>query len=233
MRTLVLLFLLALCVNAGFFDTKFGKHLKKLANKIKDSFNTTAMLRIREKIDRMTEKIKKKLTLRPEQKAILGELLKRLNPLKTNNSLDFSIQRVNERSGVGQLLYQGDIALREEQFDSFVTDEFADDDDDDEGREKRQAAFRNQYYPLNIWSEGIDYYFHSSSTRSVRSVFKKAAEAWQKDTCIDFRENSRAEHRVRVTVQTGCWSMIGRDGGEQDLSLGKDCDNVGCFCKNL
>ncbi|ETN82036.1 astacin, partial [Necator americanus] len=104
-------------------------------------------------------------------------------------------------------------------------DEFA--DDDDEGREKRQAAFRNQYYPLNIWSEGIDYYFHSSSTRSVRSVFKKAAEAWQKDTCIDFRENSRAEHRVRVTVQTGCWSMIGRDGGEQDLSLGKDCDNIG------
>lgn len=35
-----------------------------------------------------------------------------------------------------------------------------------------------------------------------------------------------AEDRIKVFVENGCWSYIGRVGGEQELSLGRGCEHV-------
>nr|CDJ90449.1 Peptidase M12A domain containing protein [Haemonchus contortus] len=64
-------------------------------------------------------------------------------------------------------------------------------------RTKRQA-FKDHRYPRMTWSEGVNYYFHDSATTD----------------------------RIMVFPQQGCWSFVGKVGGEQNLSLGAGCDSV-------
>ncbi|PIO71851.1 astacin [Teladorsagia circumcincta] len=75
-------------------------------------------------------------------------------------------------------------------------DRIADDiENDGSDRDKRQA-FRDRNYPWTIWSQGVYYYFDPSATPD----------------------------RIRLLKGDGCWSQMGKLGGEQDLSLGKDCE---------
>ena len=81
---------------------------------------------------------------------------------------------------------------------------------------------------------------HSAS--KVKSVFKKGAYEWQKDTCINFFEGNGTLHggslkhylvrtllapeRVEVIVESGCWSYVGNVHKKQPLSLGEGCESV-------
>lgn len=87
--------------------------------------------------------------------------------------------------------------------------------DDGSARSKRQA-FRDRRYPSTVWTNGVAYFFDENASEqgqhrktspavdkrkkivakssyysgsSVKSVFKKAAELWRKDTCINFMES--------------------------------------------
>ncbi|EYC12143.1 hypothetical protein Y032_0048g1635 [Ancylostoma ceylanicum] len=186
--------------------------------------NSTALLAIREKIHGLKEKVKAKLTLSPERKAILDELLKQISSIKKDHILSKgdSIEEINGNNKIGELLYQGDIVLTNEQADEIVQDA----EDNGSNRTKRQA-FRDQNYPRTLWSNGVNYFFDPSASPAVRSVFTKGARLWMKDTCIDFRENSQAPDRIRVFKEDGCWSFVGRLGKQQDLSLGDGCESVG------
>ncbi|KIH49207.1 astacin, partial [Ancylostoma duodenale] len=53
-------------------------------------------------------------------------------------------------------------------------------------RIKRQA-FKDGQYPQTIWLNGVNYYFNHNA---IRSVFKKAVREWEKDTCINMREDA-------------------------------------------
>ncbi|KIH51470.1 hypothetical protein ANCDUO_18444 [Ancylostoma duodenale] len=64
-------------------------------------------------------------------------------------------------------------------------------------RTKRQA-FRDGRYPNTIWSNGVNYYFDYSASQKVRSVFKKGAREWEKDTCINMRENAGGNLKTRL-----------------------------------
>ncbi|EPB73334.1 hypothetical protein ANCCEY_07580 [Ancylostoma ceylanicum] len=185
MRILLLVLLLALCANAGFFDTKFGQKIKETLGKIK-----AVRQIIRIKKDKVQED---------------GD----------------SIDEINEKKHIAELLYQGDIVLTKGQ-----ANEIVEGIESDGIRDKRQA-FKDYRYPNRLWSKGVHYYFHYNATPAVRSVFKKGADLWQKDTCIDFIEDDEAPDRIRVFKEDGCWSYIGRLGGEQDLSLGNGCETVG------
>ncbi|KJH52515.1 shTK domain protein [Dictyocaulus viviparus] len=66
-----------------------------------------------------------------------------------------------------------------------------------------------------------------SSADNAKRVFKKAAEAWQEATCIDFKEDNSAKDKINVIYGSGCYSSVGRIGGNQTLSLGKGCETVG------
>ncbi|EYC12840.1 hypothetical protein Y032_0045g1116 [Ancylostoma ceylanicum] len=224
MRVLLLILLLALCANAGFFDTKIGQKIKQTLSKMKAALNGTALMAIREKFNKLKEKIKAKLTLSPARKAILDEIMKHIRIIKKDKIQEKgdSIEEINEKSNIGELLYQGDIVLTPTQADEIVEAV----DDDNSNREKRQA-FKDHRYPRMLWSKGVYYYFHYNATPEVKSVFTKGARLWMKDTCIDFFESNSAPDRIRVFKEDGCWSYVGKLGGEQDLSLGDGCESVG------
>ncbi|KIH47524.1 astacin [Ancylostoma duodenale] len=196
MRVLLLVLLLALCANAGFFDSKIGQKIKETLSKMKAALNGTALLKIREKFNNLKEKIKAKLTLSPARKAILDEILKHIKFIKRDKVQEKgdSIEEINENSNIGELLYQGDIVLTDKQAEEIVQDIESSDSD----REKRQA-FRDRTYPKTLWSKGVYYYFHYNATPD----------------------------RIRVFKEEGCWSYVGRLGGQQDLSLGDGCESVG------
>ncbi|EPB76406.1 astacin [Ancylostoma ceylanicum] len=61
----------------------------------------------------------------------------------------------------------------------------------------------------------------------MRNAFIKGAKAWEENTCIDFRERETDGDRLYVFPEDGCWSLVGRRGGKQSLSLGTGCESVG------
>ncbi|KAL6729222.1 hypothetical protein Aduo_000298 [Ancylostoma duodenale] len=225
MRLLFLVLLLALCANAGFFDTRLGQKIKEALGKIKDALNSTALVAIRQKFNNLKENIKAKLALSPARKAILEELLKHIRKIKKDRVQEEgdSIEEINEKTHVAELLYQGDIVLTRTQ-----AKEIVENIEDDSGRIKRQM-FRDYRYPKKaIWENNtIHYYFNWGTTNKVKRVFRKGAGLWQKDTCIDFIEDYDSHDRILVFIGNGCWSYIGRRSGEQGLSLGIGCDTVG------
>ncbi|EPB70455.1 astacin [Ancylostoma ceylanicum] len=196
MRVFLLVLLLAICASAGFFDTKLGEKIKKTLGKIKAALNGTLLMKIREKFIALREKIKAKLKLSPARKALLGEIMKHIIKIKKDKIQEKgdSIEEINSKSAIGELLYQGDIVLTNKQAQEIVDDIEGDEND----RGKRQA-FRDRNYPRTLWSKGVYYYFHGNATPD----------------------------RIRVFKEQGCWSYVGRIGGQQDLSLGKGCESVG------
>ncbi|KAK6061626.1 shTK domain protein [Cooperia oncophora] len=60
----------------------------------------------------------------------------------------------------------------------------------------------------------------------MRSSFEKGAKLWEQDTCINFTRNPFAKDRIMVFPEDGCWSYVGKLGGEQKLSLGSGCETV-------
>ncbi|KIH64051.1 astacin [Ancylostoma duodenale] len=246
MRLILLVILLSVCVSGGIFDTKFGQKIKRVVDKIKTKLNSTALLVIREKIHGLKEKIRAKLTLSPERKAILSELLKQIGSIKKDHILSKgdSIEEINANNKIGELLYQSDIVLTKSvcvvtvlngralmtypsHSFSEQADEIVQDAEDEGGNRTKRQAFRDQNYPRTLWSNGVNYFFDPSASPVVRSVFTKGARLWMKDTCIDFRENRDAPDRIRVFKEDGCWSFVGRLGKQQDLSLGDGCESVG------
>uniref|UniRef100_A0A0N4WUG7 Metalloendopeptidase n=1 Tax=Haemonchus placei TaxID=6290 RepID=A0A0N4WUG7_HAEPC len=183
-----------------------------------------SFLKIRDTFKRVEEKIVKTLRLTPELLKSLQERLKKWRPIKNDKVEEAgdSIEEINENSQVGEDLYQADMVLTVEQAEEIVE---GIEEQDGKSRTKRQA-FKDHRYPRMTWSEGVNFYFHESASKEVRSAFIKGAKLWEKDTCINFAENSSATDRIMVFPQQGCWSFVGKVGGEQNLSLGAGCESV-------
>ncbi|KAK6018276.1 astacin, partial [Ostertagia ostertagi] len=232
MRLILLTLLLVLAVNGGVLDKvkgvfsgegSFGQKLKNATIvSFKKLFENTALFRINDKIRSMKEKVLKTLELSPAMMKSLQERLKKLRPFKNDklHEMGDTITDVNKNSQVDQYLYQGDMLLTEEQADEIVED--IEDQVAGGNRTKRQA-FKDHKYPKTLWSQGVNYYFHDMASKQMKSVFVKGAKWWEKDTCINFTENRSAEDRIMVFPQKGCWSNIGKIGGEQKISLGGGC----------
>ncbi|KIH66683.1 astacin [Ancylostoma duodenale] len=245
MRVLILVLLLAACASAGFFDTKLGEKIKNTWSKIKTAMlDSKTLVAIRDKIHSLRDKIKAKLALSPERKARLANLMKHIINFKRNHvhKQGDSIEEINKKSKIRKLLYQGDIVLTRYQAADIEADVL-----DDPSRMKRQA-FRDARYPKTLWENNVaHYFFHDNATELVKRVFRKAANLWMKDTCIDIVEKEQQPDcrlptrvcladgdAIRVFVEDGCWSYVGRLGtGAQDLSLGDGCESVGTAAHEL
>ncbi|GBN13265.1 Zinc metalloproteinase nas-15 [Araneus ventricosus] len=78
------------------------------------------------------------------------------------------------------------------------------------------------------WPRGeIPYVIANTFDRQERSIIARAIEEYHKSTCIRFLPRSNEVDFVFITRREGCFSMIGRDGGQQLLSLGDGCMFVG------
>ncbi|VDP01097.1 unnamed protein product [Heligmosomoides polygyrus] len=245
MRTPILVLLLAAAVSAslfgengssygdkvkGFFGETIGS-LKKTLDKLTKVLNKADLLDIHKKIAGLKDKIKAKLALSAEEAKALAERLKLLKRKKVDKvqPVGDSIEEINMNSQVGEYLFQGDIVLTRSQAEEIVEDV----NDDGSSRQRRQA-FRDRRYPGTTWSK-VPYFFDESASESVKSVFRKGAKAWNDDTCIDiFEETSGSSpDRIRVYMEVGCWSFVGRIGGVQNLSLGNGCDSIGTAAHEL
>ncbi|KJH50372.1 astacin [Dictyocaulus viviparus] len=132
-----------------------------------------------------------------------------------------AIATINKKSHVDTALYQGDIMLTKEQGEQIIKDI----EQSNRNRLKRQA-YHHMSFPTRLWSDGVSYTFHNASDVAIEA-FRRAVEIWQNVTCIRFTENSTAVDKIVLINGTGCWSELGKIGGNQSLSLGDGCEEVG------
>ncbi|KIH63679.1 hypothetical protein ANCDUO_06020 [Ancylostoma duodenale] len=126
--------------------------------------NNTKILKIEEKLRKLENKIKKTLELTPQAIMSLKERLSKLRPIKQTHVKDTgdSIDEINEKSEVGESLFQGDMVLTEKQAEEVkedVEEEIA------EGNRTKRQAFKDRRYPNTIWSNGVNYYFDYSAQK--------------------------------------------------------------------
>uniref|UniRef100_A0A0K0DPG7 Metalloendopeptidase n=1 Tax=Angiostrongylus cantonensis TaxID=6313 RepID=A0A0K0DPG7_ANGCA len=181
---------------------KFLKQLHNMEEEIKDEL-TPSLQRSADSLNMMETVFKNKLD--------------QIQPIQSSDS----IEEINQNSKVDTALFQGDMILTKEQ-----AEEIMQDIKENKGKRNKRQAFRDKNYPKTLWSQGLNYAFWNASY-DARMVFKKAVGIWTYSTCINFGESRTATDRINVIKGGGCWSYVGRLGGEQSLSLGSACETVG------
>ncbi|CAJ0603135.1 unnamed protein product [Cylicocyclus nassatus] len=132
-----------------------------------------------------------------------------------------TIDEINQKQGVGEVLYQGDIVLNDEQLNEIMKSR-------EGATRKERQAFKDRNYPGTIWPNGAVYYsFHHSTNRKLQQLFRKGAMEWQKQTCLTFFEKRDANDRIELIANDGCWSYVGNMHKVQPLSLGRGCETIG------
>ncbi|XP_076339099.1 astacin-like metalloprotease toxin 1 isoform X2 [Tachypleus tridentatus] len=75
-----------------------------------------------------------------------------------------------------------------------------------------------------LWPEGIVYYELGSSVESIQQYILDGMNEYHEKTCIRFKEKTPlTRDYLSIEWYDGCWSMVGRQGGMQNLSLGSGC----------
>ncbi|VDL71828.1 unnamed protein product [Nippostrongylus brasiliensis] len=218
MRLLFLVLLLAVVANGGFFKD-LGSKVKgvfsgenSIGQKLKNAtitgfhmvFNNTAVQKIREKLRKLKDKVVKTLKLTPEMMKSLKERLQKIRFIKTDK-----IKPTGDT--IEEINSNAKVAEDLFQGDILLTDEQTEEIIEDveeelnpSNRTKRQAL-KDKRYPNTLWSEGVNFYFAWNATKD----------------------------RIVVYPEDGCWSFVGRLGGEQALSLGDGCESVSTAAHEL
>ncbi|KHJ98465.1 astacin [Oesophagostomum dentatum] len=157
----------------------------------------------------------------------------------TDGITDPSIEEINQREGVAEYLFQGDISLTDDQLEWIERSIRS----DKSQRQKRQVDSG-----ARLWPGNRVFYFFDISMGSVvslkfsqspppfnkilldsrkRSIVKEALNYIRSRTCLEFTESTTATNRIRVFSGAGCFATIGMAGGVQELSLGSGCEMIG------
>jgi hypothetical protein len=74
------------------------------------------------------------------------------------------------------------------------------------------------------WPGGvIPYVIDPAASAETRAAFEGAKADYHAKTPIRFVARTTQADYVRIITSNGCWSYVGRIGGQQDLSLGSGC----------
>ncbi|XP_064459114.1 zinc metalloproteinase nas-4-like [Ornithodoros turicata] len=75
-----------------------------------------------------------------------------------------------------------------------------------------------------LWTNGeVPYYISDSFGRYERSVIARAVMEYHEKTCIRWKPRTYERDFVFIVRGVGCYSNVGRTGGQQYLSLGNGC----------
>uniref|UniRef100_A0A5S6QJ00 Metalloendopeptidase n=1 Tax=Trichuris muris TaxID=70415 RepID=A0A5S6QJ00_TRIMR len=91
----------------------------------------------------------------------------------------------------------------------------------------------------DTWHRWVDaevpYVLSSRYGRYSRKVIARAMDEFHRNTCIRFVPRERLKHRdyVYIEPEDGCYSMVGRMGGKQPISLDAGCMEVGIVVHEL
>ncbi|OQR78934.1 zinc metalloproteinase nas-6-like [Tropilaelaps mercedesae] len=87
---------------------------------------------------------------------------------------------------------------------------------------------------LERWPKRIIPYVVDPSLKGKEAFIREAMDYIQSATkCIRFVQKNREHDFVRIAAKDGCYSNVGRKGGEQILSLGQGCDRFGIVVHEL
>ncbi|CAD6191840.1 unnamed protein product [Caenorhabditis auriculariae] len=138
--------------------------------------------------------------------------LKKIHP-----KLGEDLFTLNKRVGVADRMFQGDINLSENQW------KFIKSQGKTNGRQKRQVT---TWIPL--WANNtVNYWVDNTIDEVKQNSIVKALSYISSRTCLNFVNDPNAENRIRVTRDVGCYAELGMIGGEQTLSLGDGCVQMG------
>ena len=82
----------------------------------------------------------------------------------------------------------------------------------------RQALWENAQVP---------YVLDSSLSNAAKVAIATAISNYKKRSCVRFVPRTNEEDHVRFFKGEGCFSMVGRVGGQQDISIGPGCEIPG------
>ncbi|KAL6740949.1 hypothetical protein Aduo_014252 [Ancylostoma duodenale] len=235
MQTSLLFIFLVTAFEKGVYsaDDKFSQLPNEKKQELLEAFSRSDVNLVHEKLTDLRKKWMEKLKSQSASEDLRQPLQripeKMMMPARTIPGSDgptvLPIHEINRDANLSEFMYQSDMVLTLAQVEQIGRDSAT-------GREKRQA-YRDMYYPNTIWDKTVYYYFDPTATNPIKTVFLAAAEFWRKYTCITFEENRSAPNRIRVFKGEGCYSYVGRVGGQQDLSLGKGCESVGTAAHEL
>uniref|UniRef100_A0A915D7Q1 Metalloendopeptidase n=1 Tax=Ditylenchus dipsaci TaxID=166011 RepID=A0A915D7Q1_9BILA len=88
---------------------------------------------------------------------------------------------------------------------------------------------------LQLWGNAkIPYAISSQYSSYSRSVIASAMQEYSKHTCIQWTPRSSSDRDyVYIMPERGCYSMVGRTGGRQTLSLGNGCIQKGIILHEM
>uniref|UniRef100_A0A912MKL3 Zinc metalloproteinase n=1 Tax=Haemonchus contortus TaxID=6289 RepID=A0A912MKL3_HAECO len=170
-------------------------------------------------IDKRHERLKN-LGLRSLGPKAKSEMTPKPSEGKTGGSTladEGTIEEVNQREGVDEFLFNGDMILTDEQLVAFENGL------GNQTRQKRQVAT----YATRWTNNKVFYYFDASITTANQAYVRKQLKYLSDRTCITFVEDATASNRIKVFDGAGCYSSVGMKGGEQSLSLTNGCFVVG------
>ncbi|KAH7732264.1 Protein NAS-15 [Aphelenchoides avenae] len=86
-----------------------------------------------------------------------------------------------------------------------------------------------------LWKNGrIPYALSSQYSSYSRSVIAASMQEYNKHTCIEWSPRTSADRDyVYIMPDRGCYSMVGRTGGRQTLSLGNGCIQKGIIIHEM
>ncbi|RWS23861.1 Astacin-like metalloprotease toxin [Leptotrombidium deliense] len=77
-----------------------------------------------------------------------------------------------------------------------------------------------------LWPNGVVPIQIHSDLDAQRDLIVSALNHFHEETCIRFKQRTDEPDFINIIADEGCYSSIGRTGGEQSISLGD-----GCLCK--
>uniref|UniRef100_A0A915NVY8 Zinc metalloproteinase n=1 Tax=Meloidogyne floridensis TaxID=298350 RepID=A0A915NVY8_9BILA len=134
-----------------------------------------------------------------------------------------TIAQINR--GLGHNFYQGDIILNLKQAE-FLFSKF-------NLKRNRRQAINSVTFPTSLWlNRTVPYTFGNSISEERRTRIRQALSFWADQTCLNFREeelfqSNPSETRLQFGKGNGCSSYVGKQEGDQYVSIGEDCDQFG------
>lgn len=87
---------------------------------------------------------------------------------------------------------------------------------------------------VSLWPSGVIFYELDPSVSHLTNLIYKVMQQFHDETCIKFiaRKHNEPDY-LRIEALKGCFSYVGRIGGEQTLSLGDGCEYRGTIAHEL
>lgn len=130
------------------------------------------------------------------------------------------IFKVNSQKQATSKFSAANVELREG--DIVVTNKLKQFLEDEKNNKSRFDAIVN-----GAWPNGKVYYSLRRLPSNVHAVVRQAIAVYHAKTCIRFYPRTNQRDYLNFFQGGGCYSMIGRQGGAQQVSLGRGCEQIG------